>query len=106
MWSYKSSPVHKRDIQIDVFARAKSGEYSLIGEVKNREKEKFSQKEAEEFREKALILTELEKVEKSVLFVFSKSGFTKDALQYLEAHAMAWTEEEAWIKEETKNLQI
>ncbi len=101
VWSYKSSPVHKRDIQIDVFARAKSREYAMIGEVKNREKEKFSQKEAEAFREKALILTELEKVEKAVLFVFSKSGFTKDALQYMEAYAMAWTEDAEWIKEET-----
>ncbi len=105
VWSYKSSPIHKRDIQIDVFARAKPGEYAMIGEVKNREKEKFSLREAEEFREKALILTELEKVEKAVLFVFSKCGFTKDALQYMEEQAMAWTEEEAWIKEETKEMR-
>ncbi|MGE0083558.1 MAG: hypothetical protein AB7S75_03985 [Desulfococcaceae bacterium] len=105
VWSYKSSPVHKRDIQIDVFARAKPGEYSLIGEVKNREKEKFSLKEAESFREKAMILTELEKVEKAVLFVFSKPGFTKDAVKYMEEQKMAWTEEEAWIREETGHMR-
>ncbi len=105
VWSYKFSPVHKKDIQIDVFARAKPGEYSLIGEVKNREKEKFSRKEAESFREKAGILTELEKVEKAVLFVFSKPGFTKDAITYMEEQSMAWTEEEAWIKEETKEVR-
>ncbi|MGE0083557.1 MAG: hypothetical protein AB7S75_03980 [Desulfococcaceae bacterium] len=104
VWSYKSSPIHKRDIQIDVFARAKPGEYSLIGEVKNREKEKFSRKEAETFREKAMILTELEKVEKAVLFVFSKPGFTKDAVKYMEDQKMAWTEDDAWIKEETKEI--
>jgi len=102
VWSYKSSPVHRKDIQIDVFARAASGNYSLIGEVKNREKEKFSLREAESFREKAVILTELEKVEKSVLFVFSKPGFTKDAVKYMEEQSMAWTEDAAWIKEETK----
>ncbi|MEZ4527889.1 MAG: hypothetical protein R2941_18395 [Desulfobacterales bacterium] len=39
-----------------------------------------------------LILTELEKAEKTLLFVFSKSGFTKDAITYMEEYAMAWTE--------------
>jgi hypothetical protein len=45
---YPSPPLHEPEFQIDIFARAKENEYSLIWEVKNR-KAKFSVKEAEEF---------------------------------------------------------
>ena len=49
IWSYTASPVHKKNIQIDVFARATDdSQYTLIGEVKNR-KAKFSVKEAKHF---------------------------------------------------------
>ncbi|MBF0103506.1 MAG: hypothetical protein HQK77_21625 [Desulfobacterales bacterium] len=101
VWSYKSAPIHQRDIQIDVFAQAKPDEYSLIGEVKNRQEDKFSLDEAVRFKEKAEILIELEKVEKSVLFVFCKCGFVEEALTYFEAQGMAWTDEIKWITEIT-----
>ncbi|MCP4133608.1 MAG: hypothetical protein GY754_21755, partial [bacterium] len=98
VWSYKASPVHKRDIQIDIFARVKDkDECSLIGEVKNREETKFSKEEAVKFREKAQILMELEDIQKAALFVFSLSGFTKDAISYMKENDMAWTEDKHWI---------
>jgi len=99
VWSYRSSPVHKKDIQIDVFARAKAGYYSVIGEVKNRETEKFSYDEAVRFREKAEILKESENTGNAVLFVFSKAGFTEDSLKFLKEHGIAWSEDIRWISE-------
>ncbi|MCP4107081.1 MAG: hypothetical protein GY749_16335 [Desulfobacteraceae bacterium] len=74
IWSWSASPADKKSIQVDIFARAEQDEYSLIGEVKNR-KGKFSVKEAEDFVKKAGELMKLEDVQKSVLFVFSVSGF-------------------------------
>ncbi|MCP4688877.1 MAG: hypothetical protein GY859_12560, partial [Desulfobacterales bacterium] len=98
VWSYKGSPVHQRDFQIDVLARAKSGdEYSLIGEVKNR-KAKFSIREAAEFLEKAGELKELEGVNKVILIVFSFGGFYKNTIQYLEKRVVAWTEDPRWLE--------
>ncbi len=41
VWGYHSPPLHPYEFQIDVFAKAKSGDYSLIGEVKQRQR-KFS----------------------------------------------------------------
>ncbi|MGE0086601.1 MAG: hypothetical protein AB7S75_19515 [Desulfococcaceae bacterium] len=99
VWSYKSSPPHKRDIQVDIFARAKTGAYSLIGEVKHRGRKKFSRDEALIFKEKAAVLMELEKVEKAVLCVFSESGFTKDVLKYFREQGMAWTQDKIWMDE-------
>ncbi len=96
VWSYSASPVHQRDIQIDIFARAEKNEHSLIGEVKNR-KAKFSVKEAEAFREKAGELMKLENVDKAVLFVFSVSGFFKNTLVYLKKHGIAWTSDKRWL---------
>lgn len=99
VWSYRSSPVHKKEIQIDVLARAKAGYYSVIGEVKNRETEKFSYDEAVRFGEKAGILKESENIGKAVLFVFSKAGFTEDCMNYLKEHGIAWSEDIRWISE-------
>jgi len=36
-------------MQIDLFAREEEGIYSVIGEIKNRKKKKFSLQEAQEF---------------------------------------------------------
>jgi len=82
IWSYKAAPVHKTDIQVDIFAKGKDDEYSVIGEVKNR-KTKFSLKEAEEFFEKASDVKRLENVDRAVFFVFSASGFYKNAIKFL-----------------------
>ncbi|MEZ4529270.1 MAG: hypothetical protein R2941_25455, partial [Desulfobacterales bacterium] len=97
VWTYRSSPIAKRDLLIDIFARAKEGECSLIGEVKYRDTKKFSKEEAEEFLKKIQVLKEMESVPKSVGIVFSLNGFTKEALDFLKEHGMAWTEDECWL---------
>jgi hypothetical protein len=81
IWSYTASPVHKKNIQIDVFARAQDDQYTLIGEVKNR-KAKFSLKEAKEFFNKATEVKKMENVDKALFFVFSAGGFYKNALGF------------------------
>ncbi len=111
VWSYKTARADKRDIWIDIFARApvilrqtqdrSSSEqaYSLIGEVKNRTTKTFSMAEAEEFVRKAHALQEREQVGKAVLFVFSRKGFTQDALAYFQERGIAWSDDERWLGE-------
>ncbi len=98
VWSYSASPVHKRDIQVDILAiAARKADYSLIGEVKNR-KSKFSVREAREFVKKAGELRRLENIGKSVLFVFSVNGFHKNTLEYLEEQGIASSSDQRWLK--------
>ncbi|MDM8550425.1 hypothetical protein QUF72_10120 [Desulfobacterales bacterium HSG2] len=98
VWSYHSPPLHKLEFQIDILARPEEEEegYSLIGEVKNR-KAKFSVKEAKAFQEKAEELGRLEDIGRSVLFVFSVSGFYKNTLAYLRKHGIAWSSDRRWL---------
>ncbi len=49
--------------------------------------------------EKAGVLIALEKVEKAVLFVVSKSGFTKEALNEFERHGISWSGDGRWLTE-------
>ncbi len=97
VWRYYASPVDKSELAIDVFARAGEGEYSIIGEVKNRETKKFSEEEAAAFLKKMEELKEMEKIEKAVGFVFSPKGFTRDALQFFKEHRIAWSDDERWM---------
>jgi len=107
VWSYTTTRPDQQNIQIDIFARAPSTgseqaaepAYALIGEVKNRDTRAFSRDEAAEFAQKARILQEREGVEKAVLFVFSRHGFTRDALTYLREHHIAWSDDEGWLGE-------
>lgn len=96
VWGYHSPPLHPVEFQIDVFARAKAGDYSLIGEVKHRQR-KFSLSEAEEFVENAQSLLQLEPIEPHLLFVFSSAGFQEDALTYFKTNGLAWSEDERWL---------
>ena len=102
VWSYKTARADKRDIWIDIFARADKNEYSLIGEVKNRTTKTFSVAEAAEFVQKAQTLQEREQIEKALLFVFSRQGFTKDALAYFQEHGIAWSDDERWLGSESE----
>lgn len=86
----------KPDFQVDIFAKAPEG-ISIIGEVKNRERDKFSLEEAQQFLEKLKTLTHLEQVTDTLGFVSSRNGFTQDALAYLEAHRIAWSQDERWL---------
>ena len=100
VWSYKTARPDKQDIQIDIFARAGNEAYSLIGEVKNRSTKAFSKAEAEEFVRKAKILQEHEQIKHAVLFVFSRKGFTQDALNYFQEYDIAYSDDELWLGEE------
>lgn len=95
--SYNSPPLHDPEFQIDIFAKAAKGGYSLLGEVKNR-KAKFSVKEAREFLEKARELSKLEEIGKALLFVFSVSGFHKNTLAYLKKQGIAWASDKRWLE--------
>ena len=92
IWAYSASPVHKKDIQVDVFAKAEEDQYSLIGEVKNR-KAKFSLKEAKEFLDKALQVKKLENISKLVFLVFSANGFYKNTIKFFNDNGIAWSDD-------------
>ncbi len=95
--SYHSPPLHQPEFQIDVFARATSGNYSLIGEIKNRQ-EKFLLKEVKAFVDKAHALMRVEQVEKAVLCVFSTGGFYKNTRKYLTEHQIAYADDLRWLE--------
>jgi hypothetical protein len=97
IWSYSASPVHKKDIQVDIFAKANGDDYSLIGEVKNR-KAKFSVKEAKVFLEKALEVQQLENISKAVFFVFSAGGFFQNTIQFLKENKIAWSDDKKFLE--------
>ncbi len=98
VWSYKTARADKGDIQIDLFARAEHQDaYTLIGEVKNRDTRAFSVTEAVDFVKKADTLKRWEEVERAVLFVFSRHGFTSDAIDYFEQHQIAYSDDEGWL---------
>lgn len=104
VWSYKTTRPDRQDIAIDIFARAPStgsgqAQYSLIGEVKNRDTKSFTVAEAEAFVQKAHTLRTYEPVGKAVLFVFSRKGFTSDALAYFQAQHIAYSDDERWLGE-------
>jgi energy-coupling factor transporter ATP-binding protein EcfA2 len=97
IWSYSASPVHKKDLQVDIFAKAGGDDYSLIGEVKNR-KAKFSVKEAQIFLAKALEVQQLENVSKTLFFVFSAGGFFKNTIQFLKENKIAWSDDKTFLE--------
>ncbi len=95
--SYHSPPLFQPEFQIDVFAKAPSGNYSLIGEIKNRQ-EKFLLKEAKTFVDNAQALMRLEQIDQPVLCVLSASGFFKNTLEYLAAHQIAYSDDARWLE--------
>ncbi|MCP5046533.1 MAG: hypothetical protein GY940_05125, partial [bacterium] len=51
VWKYHGSPEYAREFSVDIFARpVNPDDYSIIGEVKNREVKKFSKDELKEFQ--------------------------------------------------------
>ncbi len=104
VWKYNSSPEYAKSFSVDIFARAQSaGDYSIIGEVKSREVKKFSKEEVLEFEKKLAAVKKVENIERAVGFIFSRSGFTKDAQDYCREKGMACSEDERWL--ETGNLK-
>ena len=97
VWSYKLARQDRRDMWIDVFARAEDDEYSLIGEIKYREKPCFSVAEVEAFLRKAQTLQNQEHLTKTALFVLCSAGFAPDTLDYFDKHGIAYSDDERWL---------
>ncbi|NIM18210.1 MAG: hypothetical protein GTO45_39925 [Candidatus Aminicenantes bacterium] len=98
VWKYDSSPEYSKSFSVDIFARAQSpGDYSIIGEVKSRDTRKFSKEEVVAFERKYFEVKKLENIERAVGFIFSRSGFTKDAETYCREKGIACSEDERWL---------
>jgi hypothetical protein len=96
---YDSLPEYTKRFSVDIFARAENpGDYSIIGEVKSRDVKKFSKEEALEFEKKSAGVKKLEKIERAVGFIFSRSGFTKEAQDYCREQGIACSEDERWLE--------
>ncbi len=99
VWRYDSSPEYTKRFSVDIFARAgRPGDYSIIGEVKSRDTRKFSQEETIDFERKFTAVKELENIERAVGFIFSYSGFTKEAEEYCKEKRIACSEDERWLE--------
>ncbi|MGD2089113.1 MAG: hypothetical protein PVH61_23245 [Candidatus Aminicenantes bacterium] len=99
VWRYDSSPEYSRSFSVDIFARSQSPvDYSIIGEVKSREARKFSKEEAIEFERKFEQVKNLENIERAVGFIFSRSGFTKEAEAFCKEKGIACSEDERWLE--------
>jgi len=89
---------------VDIFARAVNcDDYSIIGEVKNREVKKFSLDETKEFQLKFVEIKKRENLERVVGFIFSRTGFTVEAEAYCREKGIACSEDERWL--ESGNLK-
>jgi hypothetical protein len=99
VWRYDSSPEYARKFSVDIFARAENpGDYSIIGEVKSRDLKKFSKDEVITFEKKLAEVKKLEKIERLQGFIFSRSGFTKDAEDYCREKGIACSEDDRWME--------
>jgi hypothetical protein len=98
VWRYDSSPEYSRRFNVDIFARAAApGEYSIIGEVKSRDTRKFSEGEAVEFERKLEGVKKQEKIDRTIGFIFSRCGFTKEAEEYCKEKGIACSDDEKWL---------
>jgi hypothetical protein len=98
VWRYDSSPEYSRRFNVDIFARsAAPGDYSIIGEVKSRDVKKFSKEEGVEFERKLEGVKKQERIDRAVGFIFSRSGFTKEAEEYCKEKGIAYSGDERWL---------
>jgi hypothetical protein len=99
VWKYHSSPEYAKVFTVDIFARSlNEDDYSIIGEVKNREVKKFSLDEIKEFETKFAEIKKRENLERVVGFIFSRSGFTDEAEEYCREKGIACSENEKWLE--------
>jgi hypothetical protein len=99
VWMYHSSPEYAKVFSVDIFARSvNSDDYSIIGEVKNRDVKKFSRDELKEFELKFAEIKKRENLERVVGFIFSRSGFTKEAEVYCREKGIACSDDERWLE--------
>jgi hypothetical protein len=98
VWRYDSSPEYARGFSVDIFARAQyPDDYSIIGEVKSRDLRKFSKEEAVGFLGKFEAIKKMENLERVIGFIFSRSGFTKEAEIYCQEKGIAGSEDDRWL---------
>ncbi len=98
VWRYDSSPGQARGFNVDIFARTTDpGEYSIIGEVKSRDTRKFSKEEAMDFERKFAGVKHQEKIDRTIGFIFSRSGFTQEAEDYCREKGIACSDDERWL---------
>jgi hypothetical protein len=98
VWKYHSSPEYAKVFTVDIFARSLDlHDYSVIGEVKNREVKKFSLDEIKEFELKFAEIKKRENLDRVVGFIFSRAGFTKEAEAYCREKGIACSEDERWL---------
>jgi hypothetical protein len=99
VWKYHSSPEYAKVFTVDIFARSlDADDYSIIGEVKNREVKKFSIEEIKDFQLKFAEIKKLENLERVVGFIFSRAGFTAEAEGYCREKGIACSEDERWLE--------
>jgi len=99
VWRYDSSPEYTKRFSVDIFARpVNAGDYAIIGEVKSRDTRKFSREEAIAFETKFAEVKKLENIDRAVGFIFSRSGFTKEAEDYCREKGIACSEDERWLE--------
>ncbi|MCP4150478.1 MAG: hypothetical protein GY757_22210 [bacterium] len=99
VWTYTLSVRYSRELSADILARAQSpGDYSLICEIKNRDNKKFSRSETAAFLDKFEKIKEKEGLSKSIGFVFSRKGFTKEAEKDLQQNGVAYASDTRWLE--------
>ena len=99
VWKYHSSPEYAKVFSVDIFARSlDADDYSIIGEVKNREVKKFSLEEIKEFELKFAEIKKRENLKRVVGFIFSRSGFTTEAEAYCKEKGIACSEDDLWLE--------
>lgn len=98
VWKYDSSMEYSTSFNADIFARAvEPGDYSIIGEVKNRDTKTFSLEEAKNFLIKFEAIRKLENLERVIGFIFSRKGFTEEAEEFCKEKGIACTDDERWL---------
>jgi hypothetical protein len=99
VWRFDHSPVYEKRFNMDIYARAiDHGDYSILGEVKSRDNRKFSKEEVIDFERKFEIVKEVENLNLVIGFIFSLSGFTKEAEEYCKVKGIACSEDERWLQ--------
>jgi hypothetical protein len=99
VWRYDSSPEYSRSFSVDIFARSQfPADYSIVGEVKSRDLKRFSKDEVITFEKKFAEVKKMENIERVQGFIFSRSGFTKEAEDYCKEKGIACSENERWLE--------
>ncbi len=99
VWSYRYSPEFSEGFSVDIFALPRSSEdYAIVGEVKNRDKKKFSRDEAVAFEKKLNEIKQIENLSRVVGFIFSRRGFTRDAEAYCLKQGLAFSQDPGWLE--------